>query len=122
MKLVHTSCNVLIFVFSVQWGGMKFSTGLFVGFLASGFASTIESVGDYYATARICGLTRPAKRAVSRGILMEGLATILGAVVGVGHATTSYSSTIGFIGITGVCTEDCCQHLISVYHASSQLQ
>ena len=89
---------------SVQWGGLKFNGGVFVGFLAAGFASTIESVGDYYATARVCGQPRPSKRAVNRGILMEGLSTIVGAMIGVGHAMTSFSSTIGFIGITGVRT------------------
>ena len=92
-------------MFSVQWGGVKFSSAIFIGFLAAGFASTLESVGDYYAAARICDVTKPTKHAVNRGILVEGLASVVGGVVGVGHATTSYSGTIGFIGITGVSSQ-----------------
>ena len=88
--------------FSVVWGSFQFSPGVFVGFLAAFFGSTIESVGDYYATARISGVSMPPNRAVNRGILVEGVMSAIGAIFGTGHATTSYSGTIGFIGITGV--------------------
>ena len=95
---------LLIFLFAVQvqWGPLKFSTGLFVSFLACGFASTIESVGDYYSTARISGVSNPPTHAVNRGILVEGVTTVMCGSVGVGIALTTYSSTIGFIGLTGV--------------------
>ena len=86
----------------VQWGGIRFSSGLFAGIIAAGFASTIESVGDYYATARISEVPNPPRHAVNRGILVEGCISVLAALVGSGHATTSYSATVGFIGITGV--------------------
>ena len=70
--------------------------------LAASVSSIIESIGDYYATASICDLPPPPKHAVNRGIATEGLGALVSGLVGAGHATTSYSGTVGFIGITGV--------------------
>ena len=39
---------------------------------------------------------------MNRGILLEGLGSILTGLGGAGHATTSYSGNIGFIKYTGV--------------------
>lgn len=78
------------------------SAGGYVAFLAATVASIIESVGDYYAAARISGAAPPPAHAVNRGIAMEGFASIISSLVGAGHGTTSYSSNIGSIGITKV--------------------
>ena len=70
--------------------------------LAATISSIIESVGDYYATARICALPPPPKHTINRGIAIEGMAGVLSGLFGVCHGTTSYSGVIGFIGVTGV--------------------
>ena len=71
--------------------------------LAVTLSSIVESVGDYYATAVVCNAPPPSKHAVNRGVAAEGLAGILSACLGVGHATTSTSNIVGIIAITGVC-------------------
>jgi len=75
----------------------------FSGMLVAVICSTIESIGDYYATARACGVPPPPKHAMNRGIAMEGFGGVVCGLVGSGHSTTSYSETIGFISLTGVC-------------------
>jgi len=76
----------------------------FVGMLASTIASTIESIGDYYACARMSRAPPPPPHAINRGIAVEGLCSIFSSLVGAGHPTTSYSGNIGAIGITKVVT------------------
>ena len=70
--------------------------------LAGVVASIIESVGDYYACARLSGAPPPPKHAINRGIGMEGLGCLLTGAFGTGNGTTSYSENIGAIGITKV--------------------
>ena len=72
--------------------------GMFAGVLAS----MIESIGDYYACARLAGAPPPPRHAVNRGIGMEGLGCLLAGAWGSGNGTTSYSENIGAIGITKV--------------------
>ena len=47
------------------------AAGVF-GMLAGVLASAIESVGDYYACARLSGAPPPPKHAIYRGIGTEG--------------------------------------------------
>ena len=70
--------------------------------LAATMTSIIESVGDYYACARISGVQPPPPQAVNRGIATEGFGSILSGLVGSGGATTSYSQNVGAIGFTKV--------------------
>ena len=70
--------------------------------LAGVLASIIESVGDYYACARLSGAPPPPKHAINRGIGMEGIGCLLTGAFGSGNGTTSYSQNIGAIGITKV--------------------
>ncbi len=74
-----------------------------IGMFAGVMAGIIESVGDYYACARLAGAPSVPEHAVSRGILIEGLGCILSGAFGSGAGTTSYSENIGAIGITKVC-------------------
>ena len=85
-----------------RWGWPTIELGTFVGMSAVTISSIVESIGDYYATASICDVPPPPKHAINRGIAMEGFSGILAGLVNVGHSTTSYSTTVGFIGITGV--------------------
>ena len=54
--------------FSGQFGWPTFGAGAFVGFLAATFSSIIESIGDYYAAAKICNVPPPPRHSMNRGI------------------------------------------------------
>ena len=73
-----------------------------MGMMAATMSSVMESIGDYYATARVCGVPTPPKHAINRGIAMEGAASMFSGLIGTCHATTSYSNVIGFIAYSGV--------------------
>ncbi|KAL3863438.1 hypothetical protein ACJMK2_005194 [Sinanodonta woodiana] len=84
------------------FGWPTVSAAGYVGFLAATLSSLIESVGDYFAAARLSHAPPPPAHAVNRGIAMEGLCSIFSGMVGAAHATTSYSGNIGAMGITKV--------------------
>lgn len=85
-----------------QWGLPTFSTAAIFGVLAGVLASAIESVGDYYACARLAGAPPPPKHAINRGIWIEGIGCVISGLFGTGGGVTSYSENIGAIGITKV--------------------
>jgi nucleobase transporter 1/2 len=85
-----------------QWGWPAFGAAATVGMLAGYVASIVESVGDYYACARLSGAPVPDRRTVNRGIGMEGVGCFVAGVFGTGNGTTSYSENIGAIGLTRV--------------------
>ncbi|XP_076469690.1 solute carrier family 23 member 1-like [Babylonia areolata] len=90
------------FPYPGQWGVPTVSVAGVLGSAAAVIASIIESVGDYHACARLSGAPPPPKSAVSRGIGVEGITTLLAGAWGIGGGTTSYSENIGAIGITKV--------------------
>ena len=65
-------------------------------------ASMIESIGDYYACARISEAPPPPNHAINRGLGIEGIGCVITGIFGTGNGTTSYSENIGAIGITRV--------------------
>ena len=91
--------------FPGQWGTPTVSVAAVFGMLAGVLSSIIESVGDYYACARLSGAPPPPKHAINRGIGIEGIGCLLSGAFGSGSTTTSYSQNIGAIGITKVNTE-----------------
>ena len=86
----------------LQWGIPEFTLAFAVGMFAGVVASMIESLGDYYAVARISGLGAPSEKRINHGIGMEGIGNIIAGVMGTGNGSTSYGENIGAIGITGV--------------------
>ena len=50
-----------------QWGVPTVSVSAALGMVAGVLASMIESVGDYFACARLCGVRPPPSHAVNRG-------------------------------------------------------
>lgn len=90
------------FPYPGQWGTPTLSAAGVFGMLAGVLASMIESIGDYYACARLAGAPPPPKHAINRGIGMEGIGCLLAGAWGSGNGTTSYSENIGAIGITKV--------------------
>jgi xanthine/uracil permease len=85
-----------------QWGTPIFGVAAFVGMLAGYLASMVESIGDYYACARMSGAPQPTASTVNRGITFEGIGCAVAGVFGTGNGTTSYSENIGAIGLTRV--------------------
>ena len=85
-----------------QWGMPVFGLAATVGMLAGYLASMVESVGDYYACARLAGAPIPNASVVNRGIGMEGVGCLIAGIFGTGNGTTSYSENIGAIGLTRV--------------------
>ncbi|KAM6202247.1 solute carrier family 23 member 1-like [Rhynchocyon petersi] len=85
-----------------QWGLPTISLAGVFGIIAGVISSMVESVGDYYACARLVGAPAPPKHAINRGIGIEGLGCLLAGAWGTGNGTTSYSENVGALGITRV--------------------
>ncbi|XP_064648491.1 solute carrier family 23 member 1-like [Lineus longissimus] len=90
------------FPYPGQWGLPTVSVASTIAMMGGVMASIMESIGDYYACARLSGAPPPPKHAVNRGIGMEGIGCLLTGAWGTGNGTTSYSENIGAIGITKV--------------------
>ncbi|XP_029773837.1 solute carrier family 23 member 1-like [Suricata suricatta] len=90
------------FPYPGQWGLPTVSLAGVFGIIAGVISSMVESVGDYYACARLVGAPPPPRHAVNRGIGIEGLGCLLAGAWGTGNGTTSYSENIGALGITKV--------------------
>ncbi len=93
---------IFAFPYPFQWGTPQFAGAAIIGMFAGFLASIVESVGDYYACARLAGAPIPDKKTVNRGIGMEGIGCLIAGVFGTGNGTTSYSENIGAIGLTRV--------------------
>ncbi|XP_033375278.1 solute carrier family 23 member 2 [Parus major] len=87
---------------TVQWGLPTISAAGVIGMLSAVVASIIESIGDYYACARLSCAPPPPIHAINRGIFIEGLSCVLDGVFGTGNGSTSSSPNIGVLGITKV--------------------
>jgi len=98
VKSISSSINS----FTGQWGLPTVSLSSVLGMMAGVLASTMESIGDYYACARLSGAPPPPTHAINRGIAVEGVGCILAALWGSGNGTTSYSQNIAALGITRV--------------------
>ena len=55
-----------MFAFLVQWGLPTVSVAGVLGMIAGVVASAIESIGDYYACARLAGAPPPPTHAINR--------------------------------------------------------
>ena len=65
-----------------QWGTPVFGAAAVVGMLAGYVASMVESVGDYYACARLSGAPVPTAKVVNRGIGTEATRLVVDHVFG----------------------------------------
>ncbi|XP_066218881.1 solute carrier family 23 member 1-like isoform X1 [Saccopteryx leptura] len=90
------------FPYPGQWGLPTVSLAGVFGIIAGVISSMVESVGDYYACARLVGAPPPPKHAINRGIGIEGLGCLVAGAWGTGNGTTSYSENVGALGITRV--------------------
>ena len=80
----------------------EFNSSAFLACAIATMVSILDSVGDYYACARVCRVPAPPKHAVNRGIFIEGVCSMLSGTVGCGHATTAYGGNIGAVAVTKV--------------------
>ncbi|CAG0917446.1 unnamed protein product [Notodromas monacha] len=85
-----------------QWGTPVITTAGVLGMVAAILSSVVESIGDYYACARLCNAPSPPVHAINRGIGIEGVGSVFAALFGTSTGTTSYSENIGAIGISKV--------------------
>nr|XP_018672004.2 solute carrier family 23 member 2-like [Ciona intestinalis] len=90
------------FPYPGQWGLPIVTIGGVIGMLAAIISSTIESIGDYHACARLADVPPPPSHALNRGIMMEGIGVMLAGLLGTGSGTTSFSQNVAAIGITRV--------------------
>jgi nucleobase transporter 1/2 len=88
--------------YPLQWGMPQFGGAAIVGMLAGYLASMVESIGDYFACARMSGAPTPDAKVINRGITFEGIGCFIAGLFGTGNGTTSYSENIGAIGLTRV--------------------
>ncbi len=73
-----------------------------LGMLAGYLGSMVESIGDYYACARMAEAPVPTEKMISKGLGAEGLGCFVASLFQTGNGTTSYSENIGSIGLTHV--------------------
>ncbi len=89
-----------LFPFGGPISGWQWSTAAVLAVLAGYFGSMVESLGDYAATCEVAGEPYTEKH-MNRGILAEGLGSMLAAALG-GLPCTSYTQNIGIIATTRV--------------------
>ncbi|CAL1572507.1 unnamed protein product [Knipowitschia caucasica] len=85
-----------------QWGLPVMTVAGFLGMMSATLSGMVESIGDYYACARLSGAPPPPVHAINRGIFTEGLCCIIAGLLGTGNGSTSSSPNIGVLGITKV--------------------
>ncbi|XP_059506699.1 solute carrier family 23 member 1 isoform X2 [Stegostoma tigrinum] len=85
-----------------QWGLPTITAAGVLGMFSATLAGIIESIGDYYACARLAGAPPPPIHALNRGIFTEGVSCIIAGLLGTGNGSTSSSPNIGVLGITKV--------------------
>lgn len=97
-----------LFPYGSPWDGWQLSVAAIVAILAGVTASIVESIGDYVATCEVAD-AELEPRHVNRGIVAEGVGSLLAAAVG-GLPCTSYSQNVGIIAATGVAS----RHVVRV--------
>lgn len=85
-----------------KWGFPQFHVALILAMVAAYLASMIESIGDYYAVARISEAPTPSASMISRGLGTEGIGCFIAGLLQTCNGSTTYSENIGAIGLTRV--------------------
>ena len=85
-----------------KWGFPQFQIALILAMVAAYLASMIESIGDYYAVARISEAPTPTSSMISRGLGTEGIGCLIAGLLQTCNGSTTYSENIGAIGLTRV--------------------
>ena len=88
--------------FPAQFGAPVFTASGTVVMLGGALAAFVESLGDYYAAARISGAPVPPPAAVSRAVLFQGIGCAVAGLFGTGSGTTAYNENLAAMAITRV--------------------
>ncbi|XP_056873139.1 solute carrier family 23 member 1-like isoform X1 [Takifugu flavidus] len=99
---VISDASWFTFPYPGQWGVPSVSLAGVFGLMAGIICSMAESMGDYYACAKLSGAPPPPRHAINRGIGVEGLGSLLAGAFGTGNGTTSFSENVAVLGITKV--------------------
>ena len=90
------------FPYPGQWGAPIFKGYAIGPMIGAMMVSMVESIGDYYACAKLSGAPPPSGSVISRGLASEGWGLMLCGLFGTGNGTTSYGENIGAISVTKV--------------------
>ena len=90
------------FPYPGQWGAPIFKGYAIGPMIGAMMVSMVESIGDYYACAKLAGAPPPSGSVISRGLASEGWGLMLCGIFGTGNGTTSYGENIGAISVTKV--------------------
>jgi len=85
-----------------KWGFPQINIAFALAMVAAYLASMIESIGDYYACARISEAPVPTANMISRGLGTEGIGCFIAGLLQTCNGSTTYSENIGAIGLTRV--------------------
>lgn len=80
--------------------GFSFHWAPLLPFIIAYLVTTIETIGDLTATARVCERSVTEKE-LKGGVLCDGVGSAIGGIM-CGGANTTFSQNIGIIGLTGV--------------------
>ncbi|KAL4853742.1 Nucleobase-ascorbate transporter 1 [Chlorella vulgaris] len=85
-----------------QWGAPIFSATGVLTLIAAVIPAALESIGDYFAAARLSGAPRPPSDVISRALAVESLACVVAGLFGTTAGSTAYAENVGAIAITRV--------------------
>lgn len=88
--------------YPAQFGAPVFTASGTVVMLGGALAAFVESLGDYYAAARISGAPVPPPAAVFRGVLFQGIGCAVAGLFGTGSGTTAYNENLAAMAITRI--------------------
>ena len=55
----------------------------------------VESLGDYYAAAKICGAPVPPPAVLGRAVTWQGICCVIAGLFGTANGTTAYNENVG---------------------------
>lgn len=84
-----------------QWGTIIWSWSSTFTMLAGALSAMVESLGDYYAAARISGAPVPPPAVLARAVTLQGFSCMLAGLFGTANGTTAYNENIGALQLTG---------------------
>ncbi|KAJ9175120.1 hypothetical protein P3X46_013702 [Hevea brasiliensis] len=85
-----------------QWGTPIFEVGDALSMMAASLVAVIESSGTFYASSKLSGAPPIPPSALTRGIGIQGIGTMIDAVFGTGNGSAASVEDAGLLGLTQV--------------------
>jgi len=89
--------------------GLSFSSSAIIGFILTGFVSSIETIGDVEAICEGTAHRRATDQELIGAVGADGVGTALAAIFGA-MPNTTFSQNVGLIAITGVMS----RHIVTI--------